>query len=445
MQTISVQEVRKALAQEGALFPVALSRRVAGATLKIPVPFIGALYLVSNAQTAHQVLTKHGETTRKAQLLVNVLRSSFGNGIFTSDGAFWKRQRKLMQPTFHHGSLAQYAERMVAHACDMAARWQDRAEVDIDAEMHDLTFGIVLDALFSYQTAYEAEQIRRAMQNLSAGIAAQGRFALLTFLPDWTPLPIFARKRRGVAVVKRLIGQMVAARRAQPTAQRPHDLLTALLETRDSATGETMDDAQVYDELMTLYIAGHETTAVLMGWVWAMLAQNPQAEATLHAELDAVLGGRAPTAADLPQLTYTQWVIKETLRLYPSAWFVMREVTEPFMLDEERVPKGAIIMMLPVATHRDPQYFAEPDAFMPERWQGDFEQRLPRGAYYPFGMGARVCIGNGFAMMEAQLLLATLAQHFRVQFLDPPQPTRAIGTLGFAHPVRVRLLRRAVR
>lgn len=442
MQIIGVQEVRKALAQEGALFPVALSRRVAGATLKISVPLISTLYIVFDGQTAHHVLVKQGETTRKAQLLVNVLRSSFGNGIFTSDGAHWKRQRKLMQPTFHHGSLAQYAQRMVAHTSDLLAGWQDGAEKDIDAEMHDLTFSIVLDALFSNRVMYETEQIRHAMHNLATGISAQGRFALLTFLPDWTPLPIFARKRRGVAVVKQLIGRMVAERRAQPAEDRPHDLLTALIGARDETTGETMDNAQIYDELMTLYIAGHETTAVLMGWVWAMLAQNPQAEAQLHAELDTVLGTRPPTLADLPQLPYTQQVIKETLRLYPSAWFVMRETLEPIELEGEPVPKGAIIMLMPVATHRDARYFANPDAFLPDRWQGDFEKQLPRGAYYPFGMGARVCIGNGFAMMEAQLLLATIAQQYRIIFLETPQPTRAIGTLGFANPVKVRLKKR---
>lgn len=443
MQTYSVRDLRAALAREGALFPIALSRRTGGAALKVTVPLVTTLYLVFDPASVQDVLVRQAEHTRKARLIVKVLRSSFGNGIFTSDGAFWRRQRKLMQPTFHHAHLARYAERMVAYAARLGDAWQHDTIVDIDADMHDLTLRIVLDALFSHTMDDESAPLYAAMRHLSAGIAAQGRFALLTFLPDWTPLPSFRRKRHGVAVVKRLIGRLVAARRAQEPSARPHDLLTALLEARDSATGEMMDDTQVYDELMTLYIAGHETTAVLMGWVWAMLAQHPHAEAALHAELDRVLGGRLPTSADLPQLPYTQNVIKETLRLYPSAWFVMREVLEPFTLEGERVPQGALLMLLPVATHRDPRYYDQPDAFLPERWQNGLEQRLPRGAYFPFGMGARVCIGNGFAMMEAQLLLATLAQQFHVQLLTPPQPTRAIGTLGFAYPMRARLLRRA--
>jgi cytochrome P450 len=226
-------------------------------------------------------------------------------------------------------------------------------------------------------------------------------------------------------------------------AASPPDLLSALVFTRDPETGAAMDDQQVRDELMTLFIAGHETTAVLLGWVWVLLAQNPAVEAKLHAELDTALGGQPPTLADMAKLPYTLQVIKEALRLYPPAWFMFRQNFEPITLGGEDIRANSILFLFPYATQRDPRWFDEPERFKPERWADDFEKTLPKGAYFPFGMGPRVCIGNGFAMMEAQLLLATIAQRFRLELRGEARPFKGTTTLGFERSVPMAVYRRA--
>jgi len=190
-------------------------------------------------------------------------------------------------------------------------------------------------------------------------------------------------------------------------------------------------------------IAGHETTALLMSWVWTLLSKHPEIEANLHQELDSVLAGKAPTIEDLANLPYANWIIKETLRLYPPAWFFMRETQNEVSLRDDTLEKGKVCLIIPYATHRDPRWYDKPDAFIPERWDNDFEKSLPKGAYIPFGLGARVCIGNGLALLEAQLVLATLAQRFRVELVTKPEMTKNGITLGFQHPVTVRLHQRS--
>lgn len=402
-------------------------------------PFFPQTYFLFHPDQVHEVLVTQAAQFQKPRLIRRVLQSSFGNGLFSSSGDLWRQQRRLMQPTFHHARISTFAERLTQQALKLRDTWQDGATRVIDADMHALTFNIVAEALFSADASGRTDQIAQAMHDLGQGIGSQGSSPLLTFMPDWVPVPTLRLKRRGSQALTRSVQQLIAERRTLGEANSPPDLLSALLFTRDETTGAAMSDAQLRDELVTLYIAGHDTTAVLLGWAWMLLAQNPAAERQLHAELDG-LGGRAPTLAD--PLPYTRQIIKEALRLYPPAWFLFREPLADLTVGGETLLQGSLVFIFPYATQRDPRWFDQPDDFRPERWTEAFEKSLPKGAYIPFGTGPRICIGNGFAQMEAQLILATLAQQYRVELLQTPQPVASTTILGFAEPVSVRLHRR---
>jgi cytochrome P450 len=249
------------------------------------------------------------------------------------------------------------------------------------------------------------------------------------------------QKRRGERALARSVQQLIAQREALDEEDSPHDLLSTLLYARDPETGERMSRQQLQDELITLYIAGHDTTAILLSWVWVLLAQHPDVLASLSTELDGVLAGRLPTATDLPRLPTVQAIVKEALRLYPPAWYLFRQAAGPLTLGDAEISDGSILFLMPYTTQRDARWFSEPELFRPQRWLDGLEKSLPRGAYFPFGMGPRTCIGSGFAMMEAQLLLATIAQQFCLELLDEAVMGHT-ATLGFARPVRMRLHRR---
>ena len=320
----------------------------------------------------------------------------------------------------------------------MLTQWQDGATIAIDEMMHALTFTIVIDALFSADVSETIPLVQQAMHDLGQGLAKQNQSILLSLLPDWVPAPALQQKRRGAQALGQLVRQMIAERRTLGQAKSPPDLLSTLLFTQDEETGETMSDQQLRDELVTLYIAGHETTAVLLNWTWVLLSQHPDIAIELQAELAEVLQGRSPTFDDLPQLPLTTAIIKEVLRLYPPAWVIFRETSSDLTLCDEVIPSGNAVALFPYAVQRDGRWYEEPLAFRPARWLAGIEQSLPKGAYFPFGLGPRTCIGNGFALMEAQLILATMAQQFRLQQLSEARMAPAI-TLSFAEPVQMRL------
>jgi cytochrome P450 len=245
-------------------------------------------------------------------------------------------------------------------------------------------------------------------------------------LPDFIPTLGNIRLRRAVKRLDSIIFEIIARRRA--TGEDRGDLLSMLLNAQDEDGGDRMTDRQLRDEAMTLFMAGHETTANTLTWAWYLLAQHPEVEARLHEELDRVLGDRAPTMADLSSLPYTEHVITETLRLYPTVWILGREAIEPSQVGGYRVPVGTTVYMSQWVVHRDPRFFDDPESFRPERWQDGLLKRIPRYAYFPFGGGPRICIGNGFAMMEAVLLLATIAQRFRL-VLEPGTKAKLMPTM----------------
>jgi cytochrome P450 len=353
------------------------------------------------------------------------LRSPFflrlvGNGLVTSDGEFWRRQRRLAQPGFHRERIASYGETMVAFAERAVARWHDGQTLDAHEEMMLLTQSIVAQTLFSADVSGDAREIGEALSRIIRPFSSQA--TLKWILDNRLPTPGHLRFNRAVQKIDRFVYRIIAERRASEVDAG--DLLSMLLRAQDE-DGSRMTDRQLRDEVMTLFLAGHETTALALTWAWYLLSRNPETESALHAELDEVLGGRAPTVEDLPRLRYCEWVVKESLRLYPPAYAVGREAVRDCEVGGYRIPEGMQVFTFQWAVQRDARWYEEPEAFRPERWREEVAARLPKFAYFPFGGGPRQCIGNSFAMMEAVLVLATIARRFRLRLV----PGHTVGLL----------------
>jgi cytochrome P450 len=352
----------------------------------------------------------------------------FGNGLLTSEGDFWRRQRRLSNPAFHRQSLARYAEITTEEATRLLEPWKDGETRNIHNDMMNVTLRIVLRSLFGTELEKHMPIIEPALEAIMVSSSGFNSIAFYLRIPTRT------RKRHFLAVEKlnEVVYGLIARGREKLTSSQSRttngdprasaigdakDLLTLLLTARDD-DGNSMSNQQLRDEVITLLLAGHETTALNLSWSWYLLAQHPEVEAKLHAELDSVLGGRLPSASDLPKLQYTDKVIRETLRLYPPAWRIFRRTEEQLQVGEYILPAGSNIVLSQWVTQRDPRWFSEPTRFNPERWNEDAAAKLPRFAYFPFGGGPRVCIGAGFAMMEATLLLATIAQRYRMRLMS---------------------------
>ena len=340
------------------------------------------------------------------------MRRVLGSGLLLSEGEFWRRQRKLIQPAFHQARIAAYSEIMTGHTRRMLASWSDGQTLDIHEAMMHLTLGIVAKTLFDADISREAEEVDAALVVLMNKFLRQAGLALL--LPSWVPLPTSRLLQRAVGRLDKVIYGIIERRRS--SGQMSGDLLSVFLQVQDEE-GVGMTDRQLHDEIMTLFLAGHETTANVLSWTWFLLGRNPEAEEKLAEELKRVLGGRIPTPADLPRLVYTDMLLRESMRLYPPVWVIGRRALAPFRLGEYELPANTNVLISQLILHRDARYFPEPEKFDPDRWSANDPRAasLPRFAYFPFGGGPRVCIGAGFAMMEAVLLLATIAQQFRVR------------------------------
>jgi cytochrome P450 len=354
----------------------------------------------------HVLVTNNRNFIKDRGFRIPALRKLFGQGLLTSEGEFWIRQRRLAQPSFHRERIAAYGEVMVESTERMAADWRSGEIRDVHQDMMKLTLEIVVRTLFGAVTSVEAKEVGASIEVIARHFSSQSVYIIpFSFLP--TPGRI--RLNRAIDGLDQIIHQIIRMRRESD--QEAHDLLSMLLQAQDD-DGARMTDRQLRDEVMTLFLAGHETTALALSWTWYLLAQNPEIERKLAAELKSVLDGRSPTVADLPRLRYTEMVVKETLRLYPPAWIIGREAVSEFAIDGFSFPAGAQVSMSPWLMHRDPRYFDQPDEFWPERWETDQIKQLPKYAYFPFGGGPRLCIGNSFAMMEAIFILATIAQRF---------------------------------
>ncbi|HLN26451.1 MAG TPA: cytochrome P450 [Gemmataceae bacterium] len=340
-----------------------------------------------------------------------------GKGLLTSEGDLWLRQRRLSQPAFNRNRIAAYAGTMVDYTEQMLAGWKDGETRDILREMGQLTLRITAKTLFDADAAGEALEVGRALRVAQSNFMA--RFDSVIPMPLGVPTPGNLRLRRAVRRLDNIIYRFIAERRA--TKVEKGDLLSLLLHARDEGDHTQMTDHQLRDEVMTLFLAGHETTALALSWTWALLAQNPQVQEKMLDEVQKVLDGRPATAADVPRLHYTEHVVTESLRLYPPAFIIGREAIADCEVGGYSIRPGMTLLMSQWVVHHDPRFFDNPDEFQPERWEQDRAKEIPKYAYFPFGGGPRRCIGEGFAMMEAVLIIATLAQKFRFT-LQPHHP-----------------------
>lgn len=376
------------------------------------------MYLLTDPDMIREVLVKQQEIFAKTPFDKDVLGRFLGKGLITSDGEFHKQQRKLVQPAFHMKRIQAYAEVMVRYTDRMLSGWQAGEVRRLDEEMMGLTMFIVSKTLFDADVETMEAQVQavgEAMDVVQRSSNADYRRGFP--VPNWLPTRNNRERKKAARVLADTLGGIIAERRRGETAVDHGDLLSMLL-LAQGEDGSLMSDQQVLDEAVTLFAAGHETTSNALTWTWYLLSQHPEVEERLHEEVDGVLNGRLPTFHDLPNLPYTAMVIKEALRLYPPAWVLNgRSPLTDTEIGGYPIKKGSIVFISPYAMHRLPQHFADPETFRPERFAPELEKELPRYVYLPFGAGPRVCIGNAFAMMEAQLLLATIAQRFRFELI----------------------------
>jgi cytochrome P450 len=370
------------------------------------------IYYLGHPDAIRDVLVTHQNKFKKSRMLERA-RVLLGDGLLTSEGDHHRRQRRLVQPAFHRDRLAGYGAVMVDRAAIARDRWQPGQPFDVLQEMMRLTLAIVAKTLFSTDVDSEADDIGTALTQ----VFDLFEVILMPFseLLEKLPLPAVRRFKRARKRLDETIYRLIAEHRA--SGRDTGDLLSMLLLAQDEEGSGGMTDTQVRDEALTLFLAGHESTADALTWAWYLLSQNPQAEAAFHAELDQVLGGRLPSFDDLPQLRYTERVFAETLRLYPPAWGIGRRALEDYQAGGFLIPARSVVLTSPYAVHRDPRWFPDPLAFRPERWSTEDPSR-PKFAYFPFGGGARVCIGERFAWMEGTLLLAAIGQRWRLR-LEP--------------------------
>lgn len=364
------------------------------------------LFLISDPQLIQQVLVTDARSYVK-HFGARTFKPVLGNGLVTSEGDFWLAQRRLLQPAFLKAQVLSYAPIMGDLTDAMLAKWTPGRAVDIAFEFSSLTSAIALKTLFGLDDHGDRERIDASLRLV---------FELLTrrldaplHLPISFPTPANLKLRRALADVVTLVDGFIAEKKTQPPG---NDLLSTMIEAQHE-DGSRMTAGQLRDEAMTLYLAGHETTALALTWSWYLLSQNPDAERKLVEEWRRVLNGRTARAADLPALPYTAAVISESMRLYPPVYVIGREATTDLELGGYRVKRGYTVLMSQWVSHRDPRYFPEPERFLPERWLDGLAARLPKFAYYPFGGGQRLCIGVHFALMEAAIVLATVGQTYR--------------------------------
>ena len=378
--------------------------------------YVPAIFLYHPDDVEYVLVTNPKNFIKSMSLRSNFFQRLVGNGLLTSQGEEWKRARRLSQPAFHRERVASYGDVMVDYTKRLTSKWREGETRDVHTDMMRLTLEIVVQCLFSADVSHDVDAVGATLKELVRPFAAQA--TLTWILNNRLPTPAHLRFHRLARKIDNVVYRIIAERRA--TGKDAGDLLSMLLAARDE-DGSQMSDRQLRDEVMTLFLAGHETTALTLAWAWYLLGTHPEAERKFHAELGQVLGDRAPTAADLPRLKFTEQIAKESMRLYPPAYGLGREAIDDCEIGGYRVPAGTQVFMFQWATQRDPRFYDEPQAFRPERWTEDFIERLPKYAYFPFGGGPRACIGASFAMMEIILCLATIGQKFRLE-LVPDHP-----------------------
>ncbi|MBX2999065.1 MAG: cytochrome P450 [Caldilineaceae bacterium] len=373
------------------------------------------IYVVVEPEHVHHVLVKNPNNYIKGNGYTG-FRLLVGQGLVTSDGDLWRNQRRLMQPSFTPKSIVQFFDMMVETTERMLERWNPSPDLamrggsvlHIDAQMMRLTMSIISKAIFGVDLGVEAAEVGEAFHDAFAFVTARTMSAVA--LPLSLPLPAHRRFQRSLQIIDDFVGRQIASGRGQSG----DTLLSILLQARDEETGERMSERQLRDEVVTLFLAGFETTARSLTWGWYLLSRNPDVQERLIAEVDAVLGGRLPSVDDLFRLSYTHRVVDETLRLYPPTALLGRQIVADDQIGDYRVQAGGIVMLVPYLTHRLPSVWPDPERFDPERFRPEIAAR-PKSAYIPFISGPRICLGNNFALMEMTLAFALTAQRYRLE------------------------------
>lgn len=377
------------------------------------------VHLLNHPDLVTQVLQKRAANYDKHTRSSASIKSVTGESLLTCNGEAWKRQRRMDQPAFHHRQIAGFAEQMATAAAAMIDRWRDQPVLDISSEMARLTYSIVGQTLFSFNTGEDAATVEKAMRVILPHVF--GRLGNLVNWPGWLPTPANRLFRRSLAEVDQVVYRIIDQHReAQERGEPDVDLLAMLMRVRDGETGAGLDDSQLRNETITFLLAGHETTANALTWTFYLLSQHPEVERQLHDEITTVLGGRTPTLEDIPQLAYTKRVIQESMRLYPPIWIIERRVIEEDVIGGYMLPAGSAVVISPYALHRHPDFWERPEQFDPSRFESP-----PPAAYIPFGAGPRFCIGNEFAMLEAQLVTVMVMQAFQLR-LVPGHPVEPL-------------------
>jgi cytochrome P450 len=377
-------------------------------------PFPAILF--NKPEHVHRILVEHTSDFDKGRVIHTLGRSVIGDGLSMSEGDFHRRQRKLMSPPFQPRHIASYADSMGHYSEHIQQTWTDGTVIDFNQHMTNLTMSIIGKALFDADVFTETDELGTAMTVVMAYFSHT--ISSLLPLPYSWPTPRNRRTHQAMQVLRNRIGRFIDERRNSALERK--DFLSILLQARDE-DGHPMSDEQVMAECLTLFMAGHETTATALSWTWYLLCQHPEQYQQVQQEVDRVLQGRTPTYDDLTRLPYCLQVFKEAMRLYPPAYLMSRQALHDLEIDGYRVPKEWVVLLAPYTLHRREDSFPEPDTFDPERFTPELEKQLPRYAYLPFGAGPRICLGLYFAMMEGHLLLATLAQ--RISFSLVPGQT----------------------
>lgn len=382
----------------------------------VPIRFADRrIALVSHPRAIEEVLVTENRKFTK-HYAIQLLRSTLGNGLLNNEGESWLRQRRLCQPAFGRDRIEAYGATMISLCEKLLGEWSRQPRRDLHADMMHVTLDIAAKTLLNVDVGDDSRQVSECIDAIMDDFTYRFQSALTP--PLWVPTAHNRRLNGSIRRLDKLILSIIAERRA--SGQDKGDLLSMLVQVRDEDDGTGMTDRQLRDEVVTMLLAGHETTAVTLSWTWYLLARNPGVEEKLLAELDAVLGGRLPTAADMPRLVYCERVIREAMRLFPPAYTIGRQAKEAVEIDGCLIPKGTNILMSQWIVHHDPRWFEDPLAFNPDRWNDNLAGRIPKYAYFPFGGGPRICIGNMFAMLEAVLLLATILPRYKIT-LDPTQ------------------------
>ncbi|HZN94754.1 MAG TPA: cytochrome P450 [Myxococcales bacterium] len=362
----------------------------------------------------------------------DVVKPLLGDGLVTAEGECWHQQRRLIQPAFHRDRIHAFARTMTEETAGMLDRWAAAGRAGTPVDLFEaamrLTQSIIVKTMFSRGGLGTGEEEERVHQAFAVTL---DYFTYLMFrrprLPDWVPTPTHRRFHHAIHTLEEVVYRLIDERRRSPPEEQQADLLSMLVHARDEKTSSQMDDRQLRDEVMTIFLAGHETTAVTLAWAWYLLSLHPEVSRRVEAEVDQVLQGREPTAGDVPKLAYTRMVVDETLRLYPAAWMFARTAVQEDQVNGYRVPAGQMLVLSPYVLHRRPDLWPNPEAFDPQRFAPENALHRHKYAYLPFSGGQRVCIGNNFALMEAILILAMAAQRYRLH-LVPGRPVRARPT-----------------